>query len=201
MLCHALFLISAPYPQRAADGVLAVYAGTAQGGGKGNADGPWLSSRAREGKANSIRLGEKARPKLISRELVPTSRVWPSAGAFATAAVATIVRRPANSRSPPIARPAHREQIGEDARHYVGRPAGRERNDQLLSPAARKVGGGLCRGATGERDRAQQANGKGAQYFHASLACGAHWRRSGGQGASAALDMWMTMRALPTRPV
>ena len=31
---------------------------------------------------------------LISRELVPTSMVWPSAGAFATAAVATIVPAP-----------------------------------------------------------------------------------------------------------
>src|SRR5262249_36669974 len=41
--------------------------------------------------------------------------------------------------------PAHRQEIGKDARHDVGRTAGRERNQKPYRPRW-KIGGGLRRG-------------------------------------------------------
>ena len=68
---------------------------------------------------------------LISSELVATPSVCPSGGAFATAVVIRMVPAPGRFSTSTVLPPQRAErQIGENARHHVGRPAGRERHQQ-----------------------------------------------------------------------
>src|SRR5262249_51973706 len=82
-----------------------------------------------------------------------------------------------------LAAPAHRQEIGKDARHDVGRTAGRERNQKPYRPRW-KIGGGLGRGNGGDAGREQESRRNGFHDRHLRVAP----RRSlpGGRGGAKA---------------
>jgi hypothetical protein len=68
-----------------------------------------------------------------------------------------------------LAAPAQRQEIGKDARHDVGRTAGRERNEEPYRPRW-KIGGGLGRGNRGDAAREQENRRDGFHDRHSRFA-------------------------------